>query len=182
MSRSLRFVLGVVLGGIIAGVTGFGLYSHYYGKTLGDSDVADQTLPANLEFTDLSGRKHHVSEWRGHLLLINFWATWCGPCKKEIPVLAKAQKEYGARGFQVIGPAVDDPAAVRQEKTLLGIDYPVMVGTPEQMISLMNTLGNQPGGLPFSVLVSADGHIIQRHLGEFDAKELNTLIEQNLPG
>lgn len=182
MNRIVRFVLGVVLGGVIAGVTGFGLYSHYYGNSLGDSDVADQTLPANLELTDLSGHKHKLSQWRGRLLLINFWATWCGPCKKEIPMLAKAQKKYSARGFQIIGPAVDDPTAVRQEATLLGIDYPVMVGTPEQMISLMNTLGNQPGGLPFSVLVSADGKIIERHLGEFGRKELNTLIEQNLPG
>lgn len=182
MNRTVRFFLGVALGGIIAGVVGFGLYSHYYGKSFGNSNVADQTLPANVVLTDLSGHEHKLSQWRGHLLLINFWATWCGPCKKEIPILAKAQKQYGARGFQIIGPAVDDPSTVRQEAKLLGIDYPVMVGTPEQMISLMNTLGNQPGGLPFSVLVSADGHIIQRHLGEFGRKELNSLIQQNLPG
>lgn len=182
MNRIMRFVLGVVLGGVIAGVTGFGLYSYYYGNGSGDNDIADQVLPANLELTDLNGHKHTLGEWRGHLLLINFWATWCGPCKKEIPLLAKAQKRYAAQGLQIIGPAVDDPTTVRQEASLLGIDYPVMVGTPEQMISLMSTLGNQPGGLPFSVLVSPDGRVIQRHLGEFGSKELNTLIEQNLPG
>ena len=181
MNSTVRFTLGVLLGGVIAGATAFGLYSHFYGKPFGD-DIADQMLPANLSMTDLAGKKHEVSEWRGHLLLINFWATWCGPCKKEIPALVAAQKKYGSRGFQVIGPAVDDPDAVRQESQLLGIDYPVMVGTPESMIGLMNSLGNQPGGLPFSVLVSADGRIIQRHLGEFDAHDLNTLIEQNLPG
>lgn len=182
MNQNLRFALAVVLVGIIAGATGFGLYSYYNGKTFGGNDVANQTLPAHIELTDLDGRKHKFSEWRGHLLLINFWATWCGPCRKEIPELAQAQTKYGSRGFQIIGPAVDDPTAVRQEVKALGINYPVMVGTPEEMISLMNTLGNQPAGLPFSVLVSADGHIIQRHLGEFDATELNTLIKQNLPG
>jgi len=181
MKGGLRFVVGVVLVGVIAGATGFGLYWHYMGGGRIDDD-AHQSLPAGLAMTDLDGHVHKLSEWRGHLLLINFWATWCGPCKKEIPALVQAQKAYGARGFQVIGPAVDDPTAVRQEQALLGIDYPVMVGTPETMIGLMNTLGNQPGGLPFSVLVSPDGAILQRHLGEFDPKDLNALIQQYLPG
>lgn len=180
MNTTIRFLVGAMVAGVIAGVTGFGLY-YYLGPGAGESDLASQQLPADMKFTDLAGKTHTLEEWRGRLLLINFWATWCGPCRKEIPDLVKAQKTYGSRGFQIIGPAVDDPTAVRQEKDLLGIDYPIMTGTPETMISLMGHLGNRPGGLPFSVLVGADGHVIERHLGAFDPKDLNTLIVENLP-
>lgn len=180
MNSTLRFFSGVILAGVVAGATGYALY-RYYGPSLGQTIAADKPLPGDLQFTDLAGKVHKLKEWRGRLLLINFWATWCGPCRKEIPILVKAQERFGPHGFQIIGPAVDDPAAVRQEKDVLGIDYPIMTGTPETMISLMDTLGNGPGGLPFSVLVGADGRVIERHLGEFDANDLEKLIEQNLP-
>ena len=124
---------------------------------------------------------HKLDEWHGKLLLLNFWATWCTPCLHEIPELVKLQKQYAARGLQIIGPAVDDPGAVRSMLGPLGINYPVLTGTPDGMIDLMEKLGNGPGGLPFSVVVSPDGLLIDRHLGEFTPAELSKLIEQHLP-
>jgi len=84
--------------------------------------------------------------------------------------------------LQVIGPAVDDPDAVRSMLGPLGINYPVLTGTPDSMIDLMEKLGNGPGGLPFSVVVSPDGMLIDRHLGEFTTAELAKLVEKHLPG
>ncbi|MDN5874634.1 MAG: TlpA family protein disulfide reductase [Sinobacteraceae bacterium] len=190
MAKLLRFFAGAVVLGVAAGGTAFGLY-YYFGNgsessnnasAVASTATADKQLSASMQFTDLEGHTHELKQWRGKLLLINFWATWCVPCRKEIPYLAKAQKRYGPHGFQVIGPAVDDPKAVRAQMQSLGIDYPVMTGTPEAMINRMDTLGNRLGALPFSVLVGPDGRVIDRHLGAFSSKELNLLIEHNLPG
>lgn len=192
MTKPLRFFAGAIVVGIVAGATAYGLY-YYFGPstagagamvsgTPGTVAMADKVLPESLQFTDLNGHTHTLGQWRGKLLLINFWATWCVPCRKEIPFLEAAQKRYGPHGFQVIGPAVDDPKAVRRQLQALGITYPVMTGTPETMISLMTTLGNQPGALPYSVLVGPKGHVIKRQLGAFSLKQLDTLIEHHLPG
>ena len=97
-------------------------------------------------------------------------------------MLIKAQKIYGPRGLQIVGPAVDDPDAAGRAAKKLGIDYPVLISeTPEKMIALMNKLGNTPGGLPFSVMVGVSGKIVERHLGDYDPAQLNSLIRQYLP-
>ncbi|HEU0196208.1 MAG TPA: TlpA disulfide reductase family protein [Nevskiaceae bacterium] len=180
MRTTLRFMAAAVVAGVVAGVTGFTLY-HYYGHNLDTQIAAGEPLPGDIHFTGLNGQHYALKQWRGKLVLINFWATWCVPCRKEIPLLVQAQRQWGSKGLQIIGPAVDDPTAVRQKMPALGIDYPVMTGSPESMIALMSTLGNAPGGLPFSVLIAPDGRVVERHLGEFDAAGLKRLIEQNLP-
>ena len=115
------------------------------------------------------------------MVILNFWATWCTPCLHEIPDLVKLQKQYAARGLQIVGPAVDDPDSVKSMLTPLGIDYPVLTESPDVMIDLMEKLGNGPGGLPFSLLISPDGRIIRRQLGEFGTGELEGLVQKNLP-
>lgn len=137
-------------------------------------------LPSTLSFTGLDGKHHLLKQWRGKLLLINFWATWCAPCRTEIPLLAKAQTRYGSHGFQIIAPAVDAASAVRNEREFLGINYPVRVAKPTHMRALMTQLGHARG-LPFSVLVGPDGHIIARYSGGFDAHTLDQLIQTHLP-
>ncbi|HEX7381236.1 MAG TPA: TlpA disulfide reductase family protein [Nevskiaceae bacterium] len=185
MARIVRLFSAAIVAGVVAGATGFALY-RYVGPSSGSSSSAPAASAttvalADITFTGLDGQTHRLADWHGKLLLVNFWATWCAPCRVEIPALVAAQKKYGARGFQVIGPAVDDPAAVRAQLGELGIDYPVMTGTPEEMIRTMGALGNDPGALPFSVLIGADGHIITNHLGAFSAAQLDTLIREHLP-
>ncbi|GAC1635071.1 MAG: hypothetical protein NVS9B10_31180 [Nevskia sp.] len=143
-------------------------------------DATLERLPAGLQFTDVDGKVHAVDEYRGKLLVINFWATWCGPCLHEIPALIKLQGDYGAKGFQLVGPAVDDPDEVRGQLKKLGFNYPVFVGESDAMLDLMTRLGNTSGALPFSVVVAPDGRILQRELGEFAPVELAGLIEETL--
>lgn len=185
MSKIVRVALAALLAGIILGVLAVGIYEHLFSSPSGVSqtaaeNVAPETLPTNVKLTDLRGHSYRFSHWHGRLLLVNFWASWCGPCKREIPLLIKMQKKYGAQGFQIVGPAVDTRAAARRTSHRLHIDYPVLTGTPAEMIPLMNKLGNEPGGLPFSVLVSPNGQILERHLGMFGHRELEKLIKANL--
>ena len=139
-------------------------------------------LPAGLHLADLKGVDHPFTQWRGKLLLLNFWATWCAPCRAEIPLLVQAQQQYGARGLQIVGPAVDDPGLVAGALPHLGLDYPVLVGDPDALLKIMNDLGNGPGGLPFSVLVGPNGMIVERRVRAFEKESLDQLIRDHLPG
>jgi thiol-disulfide isomerase/thioredoxin len=131
----------------------------------------------DLEFRDLDGNPHRLSEWSGKLLLLNFWATWCTPCLKEIPLLVEAQKQHAARGLQIVGVAMDPVRAFRER---LGINYPLMVGEAE-VIDAMDRLGDPLGAFPFSVLIAPDGRIIDRASGDLSREELEAWLEAHLP-
>ena len=130
---------------------------------------------------DLTGTPRKLSEWRGKLVLVNFWATWCSPCLHEIPMLIEQQQAFGARGLQVIGPAMDEPETVRNGAPQLGIPYPVLVGDAA-VVDAMQALGDTLGALPYSVLIDPNGNIVARKHGEFRRDELTRLIEAHLPG
>lgn len=134
----------------------------------------------DLEFRDLDGRAHKLSEWNGKLLLLNFWATWCAPCIKEIPLLVEAQKTYGARGLQVVGIAMDETAAVREFQARMHMSYPIMIGAAE-IVGAMDQLGNELGALPFSVLVAPDGRILARTAGGLERQDLDNWLKNRLP-
>ena len=111
---------------------------------------------------------------RGQPLLLNFWATWCAPCVKELPELAQFGREFKAKGWQVVGLAVDAQAPVQEFLKKISIDFPMalagLTGT-----ELTRTLGNTQGGLPFSVAFGADGEVIWRKLGATNLEELRRL-------
>jgi thiol-disulfide isomerase/thioredoxin len=134
----------------------------------------------DLEFRDLDGNTHRLSDWSGKLLLLNFWATWCTPCLKEIPLLVEAQKQHAARGLQIVGIAMDYPDPVRAFRERLGINYPLMVGEAE-VIDAMDRLGDPLGAFPFSVLIAPDGRIIDRASGDLSREELEAWLKAHLP-
>lgn len=140
----------------------------------------DKPAPA-LVLNDLDGNPQALEQWRGKLLLVNFWAGWCAPCIDEIPLLVEAQSVYGPRGLQIIGPAMDDVDAVRALAAKLRINYPLMADF-QQVDAALGTLGNEQGALPYSVLISADGRIVKTILGGLKKAELQALIEDHLPG
>jgi thiol-disulfide isomerase/thioredoxin len=173
-------LLILAVAGVLAAGAGF-LYRQNTAPPTTD-EVAGTALPAGIVLTDLEGKTHTLEDWHGKLLMVNFWATWCAPCLKEIPLLTQAQKDYAGRGLQIIGPAVDDPDEVRKAaKGPLAINYPVMTGSPDMMLGLLNDFGNTAGALPFTVIVAADGRVVHQQLGEFSAEDLKKLIEAHLP-
>lgn len=118
-----------------------------------------------------------AAELRGKPLLLNFWATWCAPCVKELPELAQFHREFKPAGWQVVGLAVDAPTPVRAFLKKLPLDFPLglagLTGT-----SLTRTLGNTQGGLPFSVAFGASGELIWRKLGATNLEELRQLAHK----
>lgn len=164
---------------LAAGVAGFYVYRSLDSATPATSTPA--TPAPEFVLKDLDGHPHRLSEFRGKLLLVNFWATWCAPCLKEMPLLVGAQNQYGKRGFQVVGPALDEVEAVRAMAKKIGINYPIMVGD-EDITAAMDALGDELGALPFSVLIAQDGRIVARVTGGLTAEKLAKLVANELPG
>ena len=172
--RTLFATLALAL---VACVTGF-----YGYRWLNPEKPEAMSQPApEITLKDLDGHPHRLSEFRGKLLLVNFWATWCGPCLREMPLLVAAQNEYGKRGFQVIGPALDEVDAVRAMAKKIGINYPIMVGD-EDITNAMDALGDELGALPLSVLIGRDGQILTRVTGGLTQEKLTKLISAELLG
>lgn len=121
--------------------------------------------PANLNFTlnDMSDRPVRLSQYKGKVILLDFWATWCGPCKVEIPWFIEFQKKYGSAGLQVVGVSVDDTLPkLKPYVADMKMSYPVLqgLGKDDLLDSYKATLA-----LPTTVLISRDGKICQSHIG-----------------
>ena len=115
---------------------------------------------------DLGGAQRAVKEWDGKVLVVNFWATWCPPCKREIPSFNALQQEFGAAGLQFVGVAVDDHGAVQDYVRTTRIDYPVLVGAETHTIAIAEQYGNLAGVMPYTVIVDRSGRIAYVHYGE----------------
>jgi thiol-disulfide isomerase/thioredoxin len=125
---------------------------------------------------DVDGRPRRLAEWRDKILILNFWATWCPPCREEIPLLIAVQQKYAARGVQVVGLALDRAEGVKAYGAGTGINYPLLVHDTE-ILKIMELYGNRSGALPFSVILDRQGTIVARKLGAFRGSELEKILE-----
>lgn len=137
-------------------------------------------VAADFTLTDLNGKTQKLSAYRGKLVLVNFWASWCAPCVEELPLLVEAQTLYGARGLQILGPAMDDVASAQPLALRLGVNYPVMADFA-QVDGIMRTLGNEMGALPYSVLIDGEGKVLRSILGGLKREDLQQIADANLP-
>jgi thiol-disulfide isomerase/thioredoxin len=136
---------------------------------------ATSTLP-EFNLPDLSGRQHNISEWKGKVLVINFWATWCPPCLKEIPDFMALQQQYADKNVQFIGIALEDKEPVAEYAATTKINYPVLLGG-DNGITLAQQLGNNVDAVPYTLIVDRQGQIIHRHPGELSKEQLLKIIE-----
>src|SRR6266566_6405110 len=137
---------------------------------------ASNTVLADFSLPDLDGQTHWLSEWQGHTIVLNFWASWCGPCRQEIPLLIDVHKRYQAQGVRVVGVAIDDHDAVAKFAAELHIPYPLLLA-PDTGPSIMARYGDAQGFLPYSVVIGPDGAIRSRKLGSYAEKELETELD-----
>ncbi|MGH8745999.1 MAG: TlpA family protein disulfide reductase, partial [Burkholderiales bacterium] len=133
------------------------------------SEHASRVLQA-AEFTDLEGKTRRLTEWRGKVLLCNFWATWCAPCREEIPMLVALSKEMASKDVEIVGIAIDSATKVAEFANEYKVSYPLLIAGPSG-IDLMRAAGNQVGGLPYTAFLDRSGRIAYRTLGAL--KEVN---------
>ena len=134
---------------------------------------AQAILSASLP--DLQGENQEVSQWLGKVMVVNFWATWCTPCREEIPEFIEAQKKYGEQGLIFIGIAIDQTDKVKMFSQEFGINYPVLVGSFNTW-SLLEAAGNRHSALPYTVIINRSGELVENYLGRVDLKKLEKMI------
>ena len=142
------------------------------------SKAATLEVVSYPEFTlpDIRGVERSFSEWQGRHRLINFWATWCAPCRREIPLLKTFQDLHARNGFQVLGIAVDYPDAVGAYAETARFNYPVLVGQEEAM-SVAESSGIEFIGMPFTMIVAADGEYLSTYIGELHQQQLDGMVD-----
>lgn len=140
------------------------------------------SYPALLatQMNDLQGNKQSLGQWQGKLLVINFWATWCGPCKEEMPYFEEIYREYSPKGLQIVGIAADPADKVNQFLREVKVTYPLL---PDQegALALSRRIGNRLGVLPHTVIYSSNGEIILNKLGQLSKADLELIVRENLP-
>jgi thiol-disulfide isomerase/thioredoxin len=120
---------------------------------------------------DLAGKPQALAQWKGKPLLVNFWATWCGPCVQEMPELSALANAESGKRYNIIGVGIDSPSAMSEFATKHNIKYPLLVGGMGGT-DLSRAFGNTNGGLPFTVLLGADGQVRKTYLGKLKFDEL----------
>lgn len=177
----MRSAAGLTLLLMASATAGFLAYRYFLPLETGpvavgaSEAVAPQVLPA-FALPDPQGLMRSSDEWQGRPLLVNFWATWCAPCRREIPLLKELQREYAELDLQVIGIALDYPDAVQEFAEDMGINYPILVGEQEAM-ELAEQFGAEFIALPFTVFSGSDGRILEIHFGELHRDQAEAVLE-----
>jgi thiol-disulfide isomerase/thioredoxin len=125
--------------------------------------------------TDIQGADQSLEQWRGRVLVVNYWATWCAPCREEIPVFVRMQERYRERGLQFVGIAIDQPAAVAAFAKEFQINYPLVLGGVDA-IELLRQVGNRAGVLPYTLVIDRKGNLASREPGGVKEARLEKLI------
>lgn len=129
--------------------------------------------------TTLAGKRRSASDWDGRVLVVNFWATWCAPCREEMPMLDRIQGELGGRGLQVVGIAIDQRKPVRDFVQELGVDYPILVSDLDagrDAAAVSRDYGNAYGVLPYTVIVDREGHVAEVITGVLSEERLRSAV------
>ena len=176
MSR-IMLIFGVALLALMAGAL------FYAAKIPVEAPAPATPEPRQLEVVthpafalpDMEGTEREFAEWDGSHRLINFWATWCAPCRREIPLLKAFQDEHGENGFQVLGIAVDYPEEVTKYAETAEFNYPVLVGQQEAM-AVAESSGIEFIGMPFTMFVTRDGEYVGAYIGELHQSHLDDIV------
>ena len=168
----LRRTLWLGMAGLLALAAGLGL-------ALWDREPVDASALWALSLPDIDGAPQRLGQWRGKVVIVNFWATWCDPCREEMPEFVRAQREFGPKGLQFVGIAVDQRDKVAQFAKELDLNYPALIGGYEAM-NIAKPLGNRLAGLPFTVILDRQGHVVHTQLGRLKPAVLHSIVSNLL--
>lgn len=168
-------ILGVL--GIVAGVVaGYAQKTWFNNETSSHQTTGDylESIPS-FTYHDLNGHQRWSTEWTSNILVLNYWATWCPPCRKEIPGFVKLQEEFRKKNVQFVGIAIDDIEDVEEFAEDYKINYPTLLGDLEAS-ELSRKMGNRFNGLPFTVISTPGGKILLSKTGELKEAELRDIL------
>jgi thiol-disulfide isomerase/thioredoxin len=174
----------IILVSISAMMAGFYLSARHF------AEPVEQTLPPSdgslvgskrphFELSNNRGEMVSVKDFEDKTILINFWATWCGPCREEMPMLVDLQSQHADRGLQVVGIALDDAQVVNNFVQTFGISYPILVGEAD-VFNVSAAFGNQEGVLPFSVLIDRKGVVRWQFAGKLNPGDVDKWLSEVL--
>ena len=172
MNRSIQILLFVAVT-LVAAVGGYWFSGPIHSGRINADAVLGATFP------DLAGEPRMIGDWKGEVLVVNFWATWCAPCLEEIPMFVRLQQELGQQGLQFVGIAVDQHDKVAKFVAKNAVNYPIVIGQLDA-IKIAESAGNNSGGLPYTLVFDRRGQVASRHFGGLTEKELRPIIEKLL--
>ncbi len=176
-ARALALFAAVAVASAMGGAAYF-LWSRS-GATVVDRTLSSQAIVERVygaRLPDLKGANQGLGQWRGQVLVVNFWATWCAPCREEIPGFVNLQERYGSRGLTFVGIAIDQPDKVAEFAREFRINYPLLTGGLETM-DLLRQAGNRAGVLPYTLIIDRAGNLVGREPGGLKEAKLEGIIQ-----
>jgi len=177
-------IVFVIIAGVVALGVGLGL-SMYLNQqpelkpaVIKSTSIVGSKRP-DFSMKDVDGKTHDINEYNGKVLIVNFWATWCPPCRREIPALIELQEKYQSKGFTIVGVALDSRQAAVDYVDPMSINYPILVGESEG-IAISQAYGNQLSVLPYTVVIDRKGIIRHAFAREITLAEAEKLIKPYL--
>ena len=169
-------VILIVVAVVISLMLVFGIQKTRHSRPINAGKLQGQPAP-DFSLASLDGKTLTLSDYRGKAVLLNFWATWCEPCKIEMPWFVELQKQYGPQGLQVLGVAMDDtdPKDIADFAKKMGVNYPIVVGK--------EAVGDQYGGIPYlpsTFYIARDGKVLDRVYGLVSRSEIEGDIKKAL--
>jgi thiol-disulfide isomerase/thioredoxin len=168
---------------LMAGIGGVAAAAGYFanawrigalGPVVEEGDVAGTILGSTLNTLD--GRPQPLAAWRGRILVINYWATWCAPCREEIPLFVRLQQEYAAKNVQFIGIAIDQADKVRDFAKEFKVDYPLLIAGLDA-VELSRKAGNKAGVLPYTLVLDRSGKIAASLIGGISEARMRAQLD-----
>ena len=170
-TRQVFVFIAVALVALVAG-----LALHPLNRAPATSPAATPPALLDTPLESLAGEKQSLGAWKGKVLVVNFWATWCAPCRKEIPEFIRMQQRLGDKGLQFVGIAIDEKDKVAAYAKEIGINYPILVGELDA-VEMSRALGNELGALPFTVVIDRQGTVVHTSLGATTEAKLDSLTQ-----
>ena len=178
-TSSALLMVGLAVAGLASGYV-FNNWQHK--QKLSETKVSPTgtTVVSNVrplfKLKDIDDKVRDVKEWDGQVLMINFWATWCAPCRREMPAFIELQEKYKDKGFTIIGIALDEKQAVIDFTDPMGMNYPILMAEQEGIV-ISKAYGNNLGVLPYTVVVDRKGNIIHRQRNELTFEQVEGMIK-----
>ncbi|MEI7613491.1 MAG: TlpA disulfide reductase family protein [Betaproteobacteria bacterium] len=174
---SQRSLIAIIVTALLVLATGIYFGTQTQGRPKPEAALSPEAVSRFFatRLNDEKGQLQRIDQWRGRILVVNFWAAWCQPCREEMPAFNRLQAKYAANGVQFVGIALDSAANVATFRKLLPINYPVLIAE-EEGSELTRQLGNHRIALPYTVIFGKNGAVRLTKLGRMEEQELDALL------